>query len=445
MMGLLDNFGGNLDDPKTQAMLALGFGLLNSRGNFGQGLGQAGAQAMGVYGDARKAQQQKAMQEQQMQAQALQQQMMQQQLAEAQRAAAEREKLGRLAAGSVISPQQGAMSANGGPTMAAASAVGSTPQGFDWAKYSTGLAAINPMMALEVQSKLKKESPKLSKLEPMKLPTGEMVNIAVFEDGTTKVLPYGVRPDIALQNLGDKVVAVDKNATPSGQSFNIGASPDTRLQVGATIRGQNVAAGTAANRLAFDKEQGGKPQFHDGSWVLPPNAANPQGVSIQVPGFSKPLTEAQGNATAFGMRAKNALENLSKVDTITNGDYYKSRLPWGTGNFLMSANGQAAMNAEKNFIAAMLRKDSGAAISQGEYKEAGDQLFPRPGDTVAQLEQKAKNRDVVLASMDVQAGQSGAKQGAAAMSSLPDRTNRPKPPPPGSTLKFDANGMMVVE
>jgi hypothetical protein len=53
MMGLLDN----LDDPKTQAMLALGLGLLNSRGNFGQGLGQAGTQAMGAYADAKKAKQ----------------------------------------------------------------------------------------------------------------------------------------------------------------------------------------------------------------------------------------------------------------------------------------------------------------------------------------------------------------------------------------------------
>ena len=65
MMGLLDS----MDDPKTQALLSLGFGLLNSRGNFGQGLGQAGAQSMATYTDARQAQQRKAMQEQQMQAQ----------------------------------------------------------------------------------------------------------------------------------------------------------------------------------------------------------------------------------------------------------------------------------------------------------------------------------------------------------------------------------------
>lgn len=65
-MGLLDNFGGNLDDPKTQAMLALGLGLLNSRGNFGQGLGQAGTQAMGAYADAKKQKQLQEFQQVQM-------------------------------------------------------------------------------------------------------------------------------------------------------------------------------------------------------------------------------------------------------------------------------------------------------------------------------------------------------------------------------------------
>ena len=52
-------------------------------GNGDRHRGQAGAQAMGTFADAKKAQQQKAMQDQQMQAQALHQQMMQQQAMQA--------------------------------------------------------------------------------------------------------------------------------------------------------------------------------------------------------------------------------------------------------------------------------------------------------------------------------------------------------------------------
>lgn len=49
-MGLLDGmFGSSMDDPKTQAILALGAGLLSGRGNFGQVVGQAIPGAVGAY------------------------------------------------------------------------------------------------------------------------------------------------------------------------------------------------------------------------------------------------------------------------------------------------------------------------------------------------------------------------------------------------------------
>lgn len=118
-MGLLDN----LDDPKTQALLSLGLGLLNSRGNFGQGVGQAGTQALGAYQSAKQAQQQKAMQDQQMQSHALQQQMLQQQLADAQRVATDKQRQQAFLQG-LPNPQMqasgAAMAVGGGPTQAAA-------------------------------------------------------------------------------------------------------------------------------------------------------------------------------------------------------------------------------------------------------------------------------------------------------------------------------------
>ena len=92
MAGLLGDF----EDPRQQGLLALGLGLLNSRGSFGQGLGQAGMQAMGVMRQAtqdkqRKEQmaQQKAMQDfqfQQAQMQAAQQQAQAAKQAEGERA-----------------------------------------------------------------------------------------------------------------------------------------------------------------------------------------------------------------------------------------------------------------------------------------------------------------------------------------------------------------------
>lgn len=103
MAGLLGDF----EDPRQQGLLALGLGLLNSRGNFGQGLGQAGMQAMDVMRQATQDQQRRKVLEQQQQMQALQMQAAQQQLAEQQRIAGMRDKregfLGRF-------------NANAGPT-----------------------------------------------------------------------------------------------------------------------------------------------------------------------------------------------------------------------------------------------------------------------------------------------------------------------------------------
>ena len=121
-MGLL----GEDIDPKTQGLLALGFGLLNSRGNLGQAIGQAGPQAMQAYSQANDAIQRKKQQEQAMQAQALQMQMSQQQMAEMQRQAQERERQQQFLQG-LQSPQMAAagqaLAGGGGPTVRTREAV----------------------------------------------------------------------------------------------------------------------------------------------------------------------------------------------------------------------------------------------------------------------------------------------------------------------------------
>lgn len=54
------------------------------------------------------------------------------------------------------------------------------------------------------------------------------------------------------------------------------------------------------------------------------------------------------------------------------------------------------VNREREFLAPLLRKDSGAAISQSEWKTTGEIYFPRPGDTPQAREQKAQSRVVAM-------------------------------------------------
>ena len=79
---------------------------------------------------------------------------------------------------------------------------------------------------------------------------------------------------------------------------------------------------------------------------------------------------------------------MSKSEYI----YQKSlgKLPYWSS--LQSETIQKQEQAEQNFINAILRKESGAAIAPSEYNNAQKQYFPQPWDSAAVLEQKRKNR-----------------------------------------------------
>jgi hypothetical protein len=69
MAGLL---GGDDIDPRTQGLLAMGLGMLNSRGNFGMGLGQGGQAGLAAFNEAQQSQAKRTLQDAQLQ-EALQQ------------------------------------------------------------------------------------------------------------------------------------------------------------------------------------------------------------------------------------------------------------------------------------------------------------------------------------------------------------------------------------
>lgn len=80
---------------------------------------------------------------------------------------------------------------------------------------------------------------------------------------------------------------------------------------------------------------------------------------------------------------------------------FLNSLPAGIGN---SSERQLADQAEREFIAAILRYDSGAAIPPEEFVTQGRIYFPRPGDSPAVLEQKARARQVAIAGLRSAAG-----------------------------------------
>jgi len=125
--------------------------------------------------------------------------------------------------------------------------------------------------------------------------------------------------------------------------------------------------------------------------------------SIQVLTSSgKPMNDTQ--ATSFGYATR-----LSEADSIIDGignkfvgakSYLGSILP----NIFKSADRQRFEQAKRNFVNAVLRRESGAVISPSEFKNAEEQYFPQPGDTEEVLKQKNENRETVISNFYRQSG-----------------------------------------
>jgi hypothetical protein len=141
------------------------------------------------------------------------------------------------------------------------------------------------------------------------------------------------------------------------------------------------------------------------------------------------MTESQGNATAFGMRMKDShavlkdLENKGETNTgLIRGavggtvglvPLIGDKLTGATDNIFnvlpnilggMSTEQQQIQNARINFITAVLRKESGAAISPGEFITAEKLYFPQPGNDASVIRQKQKARELAIKAMEIQAG-----------------------------------------
>lgn len=73
-------------------------------------------------------------------------------------------------------------------------------------------------------------------------------------------------------------------------------------------------------------------------------------------------------------------------------------------NRLKTEQRQSYEQAQRNFINALLRRESGAAISDTEFESGGQQYFPQPGDTPLVVAQKKANRAVAIAGLQAEAG-----------------------------------------
>ena len=83
-------------------------------------------------------------------------------------------------------------------------------------------------------------------------------------------------------------------------------------------------------------------------------------------------------------------------DTFTGIESYAGAL---MPNVLKSEERQKYEQAQRNFINAVLRRESGAVISDEEFANARLQYFPQPGDSQGVIAQKKQNRNTVVSNL----------------------------------------------
>ena len=406
MMGLEALFGG---DPRQQGILAAAAQILQASGpsrmptSFGQILGgglMAGQQA--TY----EAQQRAALD----QVRRMLMEEAQLDLTSKKDSRALKQQIDGFASDSFRTAGQQAAALPGGPTNANAARIGEFQDGFDVETFLNKVSAVAPLQALEYRKMFAKAGPKFDAgITWVNGPDGKPKAVRTADDGSFKVLDnLSPRDKLELANLGGKDVAYNPFGLQPGQEFKRTMTPD-----GA------AADSRARDRLNFDKSQVGRPVFsaEAGGWVLPPSQSNPGGKLMPVAGIGgKAPTEFQGKSAAFGLRATEADKIISgltgsydpaTINTKSNLEDWPlvgGMLGAAANKFALSDSDQKAEQAQRDFINAVLRQESGAAIGADEFTNARRQYFPQPGEGPGVIQQKARNRQLAIQGLQSNAG-----------------------------------------
>lgn len=144
-----------------------------------------------------------------------------------------------------------------------------------------------------------------------------------------------------------------------------------------------------------------------------PGATKPV-VIARPPAEEKPLTEVQGKATGFATRMINASKVIDPLDptAASKAGVVEAVLGQKLGpyaGYFETPERQSYRQAQRDWVTANLRQESGAAIGVEEMNNEIIKYFPQPSDTPQVVEQKRRSRESAIQSMLVNAGP-GAKR-----------------------------------
>lgn len=225
-------------------------------------------------------------------------------------------------------------------------------------------------------------------------------------------------PQTGMERAGGSIVPVQTNPL-AGKVGPIAGAQQIPITQSADNAATNATsrANNSATIAAEDRRAAGQVEYQtdaNGNLVAVPKRVMP-GAAIagqpvigadgkQVPGKDSGLNSEQSNALTFASRMKAAHGILSDLEgkysptavntkTGLSGVYGVGGVLEAGANVLLTPEGQRADQAQRDFINAILRRESGAAISAGEYSNYGKEYFPQAGDKPAVIAQKRQARE----------------------------------------------------
>lgn len=196
--------------------------------------------------------------------------------------------------------------------------------------------------------------------------------------------------------------------TVDQQAENVDKQEETKRQNAA------LTAAQAKEKLELERGEAVKTTINGKVWLFYPKlnklraVVNQHGEHLKDASAVKPPNESQANSLMYGERMQTAnniladIESSNKSWDVKGGDVLARVNPkGGTEDF------KKYEQAKRNFINAVLRKESGAAIAESEFESANKQYFPQIGDTPDVIAQKAATRKQVTERMLNNAGPQG--------------------------------------
>jgi hypothetical protein len=132
--------------------------------------------------------------------------------------------------------------------------------------------------------------------------------------------------------------------------------------------------------------------------------------STRMESADKIITDLEGQYDPFKINVKTS----GKTALIPGGETAANK-------YLLSAKDQQAEQAQRNFINAVLRRESGATIMPNEFDSANQQYFNQPGDSPEVKAQKKANRREAIDGLKRAAGPTSNKPPSESL----DVTNKP--------------------